>query len=306
MNHKTERIIVQIISVSGGKGGTGKTFVAVNLALFLAKLNKRVLLMDCDVENPNTNILLGQPDLSVFESTEITHFVPKFDENKCTKCGKCSLACRTHAIFQIIDQIPLLMQNLCNSCELCYRICPDDAIISSNQHLGKIFFKNLQINSTPLDLMVGELQVGQVQAVKILESMYEKFEELNKSNPYDYVITDSAPGAHCDVEFVLKQSEYVLCVTEPTPFGEHDLKRILKLSEVVERPSYVIVNRSTITDYPIDQITIASIPYDQQIMESYAQGIPFVFYESATIDSLSQQAIKKIGQFVLSKEVSHQ
>lgn len=296
---------MQIISVSGGKGGTGKTFVSVNLALYLAKQNKRVLLMDCDVENPNTNILLGYPDLSIFESTEITHFVPQFDENKCTKCSKCSEACRTHAIFQIIDSVPLLMQNLCNSCELCYRVCPDDAIIPSQQHLGKIYFKKLKIQDVSLDLMVGELQIGQVQAVKILETMYEKFEELHKSNKYDYVITDSAPGAHCDVEFVLKQSEYVLCVTEPTPFGEHDLKRILRLAEVVNRKPFVIVNRSTITDYPIDHIAIAAIPYDQQIMESYAQGIPFLLYEPVAADSQSKIALKTIGQFVMNKEGSN-
>lgn len=295
---------MQIISVSGGKGGTGKTFVSVNLALYLAKQNKRVLLMDCDVENPNTNILLGQPDLSTFESTEITHFVPEFDENKCTSCGKCSEACRTHAIFQIVDQIPLLMQNLCNSCELCYRVCPEDAIIPSQQHLGKIYFNKLKMQDVSLDLMVGELQVGQVQAVKILETMYEKFENLNENAPYDYVITDSAPGAHCDVEFVLKQSEYVLCVTEPTPFGEHDLKRILRLAEVVNRKPYVIVNRSTITDYPVDHISISAIPYDQQIMESYAQGIPFVLYEPVAEDSPSKLAIEKIGHFVLNKEAA--
>ena len=104
---------MQIISVSGGKGGTGKTFVAVNLALYLASKNKRVLLMDCDVENPNTNILLGLPDLTKgFESSEITHFVPEFDENKCTKCGKCSEVCRTHAILQIIDQSVYILRGL--------------------------------------------------------------------------------------------------------------------------------------------------------------------------------------------------
>ncbi|MHA1112601.1 MAG: nucleotide-binding protein [Promethearchaeota archaeon] len=301
---------MQIISVSGGKGGTGKTFVAVNLALYLASKKKRVLLMDCDVENPNTNILLGLQDLAKgFESSEITHFVPKFDENKCTKCGRCSEVCRTHAIFQIIDQVPLLMQNLCISCELCYRVCPDDAIIPSQQPLGNIYFKSIQIQDALLDLMVGKLQVGQVQAVKILENMYEKFEELDKSNYYDYVITDSAPGAHCDVEFVLKQSEYVLAVTEPTPFGAHDLKRILELSSLVERKSYIIVNRSTMTNYSLKHLEdeqntqiIAYIPYDQQIMESYAQSIPFLFYDPVSEDSKSKIAIDTIGQFVLDKE----
>jgi MinD superfamily P-loop ATPase len=294
---------MQIIAVSGGKGGTGKTFVSVNLALYLARQNKRVLLMDCDVENPNTNILLGHPDLSNFESIDISHFVPKFDENKCTSCGKCSQVCRPHAIFHIVDQIPLLMQNLCNSCELCYRVCPDDAIIPSHQPLGKIYFNKLNFQNVSLDLMVGELQVGQVQAVKILETMYEKFEKLDETEHYDYVITDSAPGAHCDVEFVLKQSEYIIAVTEPTPFGEHDLKRILRLSEVVNRIPYVVVNRSTISNFPItEKNIIASIPYDQEIMESYAKGMPFVFYDTKEQNSPSKQAIESIGRFVLNSE----
>jgi MinD superfamily P-loop ATPase len=262
--------------------------------------------MDCDVENPNTNNLLGHPDLTTFETIKITHFVPEFDENKCTKCGKCSQACRTHAIFQIIDQIPILMQNLCNSCELCYRICPDDAIITSQQPLGKIFYKELQIENVSLELIIGELQVGQVQAVKILESMYEKFKKLNDTEPYDYIITDSAPGANCDVEFVLKHSDSVIAVTEPTPFGKHDLQRILRLSEVVNRNPYVIVNRSTISDFQMNQQNvITSIPYDQEIMESYAKGQPFVFYETKDKNSLSKQAIEAIGKFVLNLEVSN-
>ncbi|MBN2157683.1 MAG: AAA family ATPase [Candidatus Lokiarchaeota archaeon] len=302
---------MQIISVSGGKGGTGKTFVAVNLALYLATKKKNVLLMDCDVENPNTNILLGKTDLSEFESAEISHFVPKFDENKCTKCGKCAQVCRPHAIFQIINQIPLLMQNLCTSCELCYRVCPDDAIIPSYEPLGKIYLKTIRVQDTSLDLMVGELSVGQVQAVKILERMYKKLEKLNATHKYDYIITDSAPGAHCDVEFVIKQSKYVLCVTEPTPFGIHDLKRILELSNIVQRNTFVIMNRATITDYPLNNLEkdhnthiIASIPYDLQIMESYAQGIPFLFYKLAEEKSSSKIAIESIGQFVVQKEKS--
>ncbi len=67
----------------------------------------------------------------------------------------------------------------------------------------------------------------------------------------------------------------MISVTEPTPFGEHDLQRILKLSEVVNRAPYVVVNRSTISDFPIDvPNVIASIPYDQEIMESYAKESP--------------------------------
>ncbi|MHA1560555.1 MAG: MinD/ParA family ATP-binding protein, partial [Promethearchaeota archaeon] len=51
---------VKKISVTGGKGGTGKTLIAVNLAVYYAQLGYKVLLIDADVENPNSNILLGK------------------------------------------------------------------------------------------------------------------------------------------------------------------------------------------------------------------------------------------------------
>jgi len=50
---------VQVIAVTGGKGGVGKTNVAVNLGLALAKMGKRVVLMDADLGLANVDVLLG-------------------------------------------------------------------------------------------------------------------------------------------------------------------------------------------------------------------------------------------------------
>ena len=49
----------KIICITGGKGGTGKTLVAVNLATMFMKKKYKVLLIDGDVENPNTYLLMG-------------------------------------------------------------------------------------------------------------------------------------------------------------------------------------------------------------------------------------------------------
>lgn len=49
----------RLISVSSGKGGVGKTNIVVNLALALAKLEKKVLIIDADMGLGNVNILLG-------------------------------------------------------------------------------------------------------------------------------------------------------------------------------------------------------------------------------------------------------
>ena len=51
--------IKNLVAVASGKGGVGKTTVAVNVALALAKLGYKVGLLDADVYGPNVPIMLG-------------------------------------------------------------------------------------------------------------------------------------------------------------------------------------------------------------------------------------------------------
>jgi flagellar biosynthesis protein FlhG len=48
-----------VTSVSSGKGGVGKTFIAINIATCLARMGKRVLMVDCDLGLANIDIMLG-------------------------------------------------------------------------------------------------------------------------------------------------------------------------------------------------------------------------------------------------------
>lgn len=50
---------VQVIAVTGGKGGVGKTSVSVNLATGLTAAGKRVVLLDGDLGLANVDVLLG-------------------------------------------------------------------------------------------------------------------------------------------------------------------------------------------------------------------------------------------------------
>ena len=275
---------VKKISVTGGKGGTGKTLIAVNLAVYYAQLGYKVLLIDSDVENPNSNILMGKvlTDADV-KRNQIDMFVPKFSVDKCTKCGKCRDACYRHAILQFPDQFPSLMEPMCSGCTICQRICPTDAVSSRKRSIGSRYFIKIVYNN--LDLLIGELNPGEAISVLIVENLIEQSYKLQKKYSYDIIITDTAPGAHCDVEKALSLADLILCVTEPTPFGEHDLKRILRLIQLSGQNTEIILNRSTLTNYKEPILKVASdfnikilgeIPIDNVVIEDYAKGTPFI------------------------------
>jgi flagellar biosynthesis protein FlhG len=50
---------VQVIAVTGGKGGTGKTSVSVNLATAFARAGRSTMLLDGDLGLANVDVLLG-------------------------------------------------------------------------------------------------------------------------------------------------------------------------------------------------------------------------------------------------------
>ena len=267
----------RIVCITGGKGGTGKTLCAVNIAVMFKNEGYKVLLLDGDVENPNTYLLLNG---KLENKIEGPFFLPNINDDLCSRCGLCSQNCQNHALLYIDDSVPILMSSLCSGCKLCFKICPEKAIVSDLKPLGWIY--STEIND--LTLSVGELKPTEARSAGVVEALLEKNlkEDLNS---YDIVVLDTAPGAHCDVELLIDSADVVIPVTEPTRFGKLDLHRILELINLLEKDYKVIVNRSSLLGFreqflkelQEDNIEVlGDIPMDKDIVNSYCQGTPLM------------------------------
>lgn len=269
-----------VICVTGGKGGTGKTLVAVNLATMFKNEGYKTLLVDGDSENPNTYLLLGG---ELGKRKEILFFKPAINEEKCTKCGLCAQNCVPHALLHVKDSFPIPILAVCSGCKLCYKICPADAIEADYKTVGWTY----ELSENGIDLLVGELKPGEARSASVIEALLDQLEHKveHAKEKYDVVIIDTAPGAHCDVEELIEEADYVIPVTEPTRFGLTDLIRINELIDLLQKEYKVIINRSTLLGYKnqffedlkdLKLGVLGKIPLHDEVVSSYCAGIPLM------------------------------
>ncbi len=251
-----------IISIASGKGGTGKTTVATNLAL---ALSPEAQLLDCDVEEPNAHLFI-QPQWE--KSEAVSTPVPVVDEEKCTHCGKCAEICQFKAIV-VIGETVLCFPELCHSCGGCMLVCPEKAISEGGRELGLV--ETGRRNG--LEFVHGKLRVSEAMSPPLIK----KVREL--ARPNSLVIIDAPPGTSCPVIAAMKDADFVLLVTEPTPFGLHDLKLAVGAVRVLGIPCGLIINRSDMGDDRVkeyageeDLPVLMEIPFDRRIAEAYSKG----------------------------------
>jgi len=256
-----------IISIASGKGGTGKTTIAVNLALSLPKETAQVI--DCDVEEPNSHLFLSP---SIHQVTPVGIPVPRIDESKCTSCGECAKVCEYHAIAVILKNV-LVFDELCHGCGACSYLCPEKAIFEVEREIGIV--QEGSANGIPF--ANGVLNVGEPMASPLIRKVKEKIQKEK------IVILDAPPGTACPVIETAKGSDFCILVTEPTPFGLNDLELAVGMLETLDIPMGVVINKSDIGDREVRDYcnsqgipVLLEIPMDRQIAESYSRGIPIV------------------------------
>ena len=262
-----------IVAIASGKGGTGKTSLAVNLARTLERTHAMpVQLLDCDVEEPNAHLFLaGTP---IGEET-INIAVPDFDPDRCDACDECVDFCQFNALASV-GKTPLLFPELCHGCGGCTLVCPQDAIREKDYRIGVI--KTARAGN--ITLKSGCLDVGVSLASTLVHALKERLDEGITT------ILDAPPGTACQAVATLRGSDFVVLVTEPTPFGLHDLTLAVDTVRALELPFGVVVNRVGVVvnrvgvgddrvqrycaseDIPI----LLEIPDDRRVAVAYSRG----------------------------------
>lgn len=254
-----------ILAIASGKGGTGKTTVATNLASAAASNGRAVAYLDCDVEAPNGHLFL-KPE--ILHEEPIHRLVPVVDAARCTHCGRCSQACRYGAIACVGEQT-LVFTELCHACGGCVLVCPADAIHEAPKPIGR-----LRTGTSGLVQFVdGVLDVGEPMSPPAIRAVKDAAPEV------DLTILDCPPGTSCPVVESVRGCDLLLLVTEPTPFGLHDLKLAVEMARALKLEFAVVVNRADTGEKDVweycrrQRIAIlAEIPDDRAVAEAYSRG----------------------------------
>lgn len=269
------------IGVTGGKGGTGKSFVASNLAYLSAHSKGKTILADLDVEAPNDHLLLGLSSVDREEPIQI--FFPRIIYEKCTICGACAKVCDTGAIIMGPGRPPIVMPRLCSGCKACMYACPYNAIVESGRVIGYIRHRNLSQDGWRLHLITGEIREGEEHTAPAVRFTKDKAVKEALST-HSTLIIDTGAGTGNSIAIALQDTETAVAVTEPTPLGLHDLRSILEVATKQSRRVIVVVNRHGIgPDEEHRKLARAygaeayhQIPYDRKVVKSYVSGTPIV------------------------------
>ncbi|MBN1293457.1 MAG: ATP-binding protein [Candidatus Latescibacteria bacterium] len=253
------------IAIASGKGGTGKTTVATNLAWVIASQNESVTYVDCDVEEPNGHMFLNPV---IEESTVAKVPYPVINEETCISCGKCAEICQYRAIIMLAEN-PYVSPEMCHACGGCWLVCPVDAVKPAGREIG-IIEKG---KSEHINFIHGKLSIGQILSPPLIRMVKKHI------SGDGITLIDCPPGTSCPVLTSVQGADYIILVTEPTPFGLNDLKLAIDMIGEIGIPIGVFINRADIGTNDTERYCeqrhidiIGRLNDNRTIAEAYSQG----------------------------------
>jgi MinD superfamily P-loop ATPase len=256
------------IAIASGKGGTGKTTLATNLAGFISG-DRNVLLADLDVEEPNSGLFIKA---GLVGKEDKFRMIPVWNEDACILCDNCQKVCNFNAVVRL-GPVIMIFPELCHGCYACSELCPSSALPMKAVKMGEM----ARYREGKLDFVESRLDIGQEQATPLISRTQKYIDEHFPAAMLK--ICDSPPGTSCPVIEATRDADFVILVTEPTPFGLHDLRLAVETMDKLGRQYGVVINRDGIGNDDVLEWcgqknipVLGRIPNNRRIAELYSEG----------------------------------
>lgn len=276
------------LTVISGKGGTGKTTVA----MAISQLNEQMLMSDCDVDAPNLYLYHKGMDVK----KEYFYALKKavIDEKSCTRCGLCKQTC----VFDAIKDYTVDPMK-CEGCAACTFVCFEDAISMRDEKAADAY-----VTKTDNGYITrAEMEIGSDGSGKLVTQLRTNMRKIVDEDAL--IVIDGSPGIGCPVISSVSASDLVLIVTEPTQSGYNDFVRVAELCSHFGIPTLACVNKFDINRQMSDKIEahckengmelVGKIPYDEAVMRSVNALQPITNYS----DSAANKAIRQMWTRIL-------
>ena len=248
------------IACLSGKGGVGKTLVAVNLAAVAGEATY----IDCDVEEPNGRLFF-QPKQQ--ESRTVTTLLPEFDAARCTGCRQCVQFCRFHALLYIRGK-PMVFSEVCHNCGGCALVCPVQAVTYRQRPVGTVETGR----AGKVRVVTGILNPGEASGIPVIRQALDQARGLT--------VVDCPPGSACSVMECVKAADVCLLVAEPTAFGFHNFRMVHALTRLLHKPCGVVINKQDAPYEPLEAYcreqnlpVLLRMGYDPALAADTARGL---------------------------------
>ncbi len=284
------------VTIASGKGGTGKTTVAVNLAVWMAQEGRRVILTDLDVEEPNSALFLEGKETA---RRVVYRRIPQWDAARCERSGNCAAVCMYNAIAFTGEEV-IVFPELCHGCYACSDLCPSQALPMVDDRIGEIVTRQVSLSGGAGIVHVeGRLDVGREMPTPLIAETVRHAERLVREED-TMLLYDAPPGTSCPMMEAAKGADLVLLVAEPTRFGRHDLSLAIETLRMLGRPFAVVVNKDRPGVTLIDELcadkevpVVARIPHLTEAARLYAGG-------ALLVDRVPQvrEAVASLGHYL--------
>ncbi len=215
----------RIIGIVSGKGGVGKTTFSANLSIALNALEKKVVVIDCNVTTPHLSYYLGVKNFSTT--------------------------------------------------------------------INNVFSGDVDVAFAPLDqngvmFIPASEQFGDLKKVD-MRDLRKIVHRLARKGDYDFIILDSAPGLGREAIGVLHACNEIIFLTNPTAPNVMDIVRCNEVARMLGHKRFsMVLNMVRGKDHELtperaeelfSMPVLGVIPFDENIMDSTAEGVPIMWHK---------------------------